>query len=343
MAARTSGFEVGVVGASAGGVEALLTLVRELPEDFAAALFVVLHVPPTGTSVLPRILTRAGRLDAAHAVDGEAIEPGRIYVAPPDCHLLIDPGALRVSRGPRENGHRPAIDPLFRTAARAYGTAVAAIVLSGTMDDGAAGLKAVQEAGGITLVQDPSEALYPGMPRNAIELTKPDHVLPVRELARTLGELARLPTPSQQPNEPVERDRAEVAFTGTREDQWPGDRAPFACPDCGGTLWESSEDGEPQFRCRVGHAFTETALANSQSDGLEAAMWSAVRALEERTALTRRIAARLQRQRKPAVAARYEVQAEDAAAHAVLLRDVLENLAALNHLDPAEEMEAEAR
>ncbi|HEY3185479.1 MAG TPA: chemotaxis protein CheB [Gaiellaceae bacterium] len=342
MAGRTSGFDVGVVGASAGGVEALLALVRELPEDFAAALFVVLHVPPTGTSVLPRILTRAGKLEAAHAVDGEPIEPGRIYVAPPDCHLLIDPGAIRVSRGPRENGHRPAIDPLFRTAARAYGTAVAAIVLSGTMDDGAAGLKAVQEAGGITLVQDPEEALYPGMPRNAIELTRPDHVLPIRELARTLAELARLP--SQRPSDsPVEPDRAEGAFTGTREDQWPGDRAPFACPACGGTLWESDEDGEPRFLCRVGHAFTETALANSQSDGLEVALWSALRALEERTALTRRIAARLQRQRKPSIAARYELQAEDAEAHSVMLRDVLANLGALNHLDPAEEMEAEAR
>jgi two-component system chemotaxis response regulator CheB len=210
------------------------------------------------------------------------------------------------------------------------------------MDDGAAGLKAVQEAGGITLVQDLEEALYPGMPRNAIELTRPDHVLPVRELAGTLAELARLP--SQRPSDPpVEPDRVEGAFTGTREDQWPGDRAPFACPDCGGTLWESDEDGEPRFRCRVGHAFTETALANSQSDGLEAALWSALRALEERTALTRRIAARLQRQRKSGIAARYALQAGDAEAHAVMLRDVLENLGALSQLDPAEEVEAEAR
>jgi len=332
-----SGFDVAVVGASAGGVEALLGLVAELPDDFPAALFVVLHVPPTGTSILPRILTRGGSLEARHAEDGP-IEPGCIYVAPPDCHLLIDPGRMRVSRGPRENGHRPAIDPLFRTAARAYESAVAGVVLSGTMDDGAAGLQAIKEAGGIALVQDPNDALYPAMPRNAIALTPPDHVLPVRELARKLAELARRPSPARPPaSGPSAPDRVEGIFTGTREDQWPGDRAPFACPSCGGTLWESDEDGQPRFRCRVGHAFTETALMNGQSDGLEAALWSALRALEERLALTRRMAARLARQRKPGMAARFELQAEDAEAHAVFLRDVLENLEVLQHVDPAEE------
>jgi two-component system chemotaxis response regulator CheB len=336
-----SGFDVAVVGASAGGVEALLGLVGELPEDFPATLFVVLHVPPTGTSILPRILSRGGPLEARHAEDGAAIEGGCIYVAPPDCHLLIDPGAMRVTRGPRENGHRPAIDPLFRTAARAYPGAVAGVVLSGTMDDGAAGLQAIKEAGGITFVQEPEDALYPAMPRNAMRLTSPDHVLPVRELARKLAELARVPQTPRTRAVPTEPDRVEGIFTGSREDQWPGRRAPFACPACGGTLWESEENGHPQFRCRIGHAFTEAALLNSQSDGLEAALWSALRALEERLALTRRVATRLREQRTPALAARFELQAEDAAAHAVFIRDVLENLEALQHVDLGEERAAE--
>jgi two-component system, chemotaxis family, protein-glutamate methylesterase/glutaminase len=336
-----SGFDVAVVGASAGGVEALLGLVSELPEDFPATIFVVLHVPPAGTSILPQILSRNGKLEAHHAVDGAATKPGRIYVAPPDCHLLIDPGGMRVTRGPRENGHRPAIDPLFRTAARAYESAVAGVVLSGTMDDGAAGLQAIKEAGGITLVQDPNDALYPAMPRNAMRLTSPDHVLPVRDLSRKLAELARRPTPLRARVEAPEPDRAEGIFTGPREDQWPGNRAPFACPACGGTLWESEGDGQLRFRCRVGHAFTEAALLNSQSDGLEAALWSALRALEERLALTRRVASRLRDQRKPDLATRFELQAEDAAAHAVFLRDVLENLEALQHVDPGEETAAQ--
>ena len=339
MTSEQPGFDVAVVGASAGGVEALLGLVGELPEDFAATLFVVLHVPPTGTSILPRILSRGGPLEARHAEDGAAIEPGCIYVAPPDCHLLLDLGAMRVTRGPRENGHRPAIDPLFRTAAHAYGSAVAGVVLSGTMDDGAAGLQAIKEAGGITLVQDPDDALYPAMPRNAMRLTVPDHVLPVRELARKLAELAQRPTP--RPGPAPEPGEPNSIVSGPREDQWPGDRAPFACPECGATLWESDEDGHPRFRCRVGHTFTEAALMNSQSDALEAALWSALRGLEERLALTRRVAARLRGQSTAELAARFELQAEEAAAHAVFLRDMLENLDALQHADLGEETAAE--
>jgi two-component system chemotaxis response regulator CheB len=174
-----------------------------------------------------------------------------------------------------------------------------------------------------------------------MRLTSPDHVLPVRELARKLVELARQPPSARAPGEAVEPDPVEGFFTRPREDQWPGNRAPFACPACGGTLWESDEEGQPRFRCRVGHAFTEAALMNSQSDGLEAALWSALRALEERLALTRRVATRLRDQRKPEVAARFELQAEDAAVHAVFLRDVLENLEALQHVDPGEETAAE--
>jgi two-component system chemotaxis response regulator CheB len=189
----------------------------------------------------------------------------------------------------------------------------------------------------VALVQDPDDALYPAMPRNAIDAASPDHVLPVREIARMLDGLARLPLPPATNGKPTEPDRAEGRYTGTREDQWPGDRAPFACPACGGTLWETEEGGQLRFRCRVGHAYTPTGLMNGQSEGLEAALWSALRALEERTALTRRVARRLHTQEKPRSAARFELQAEDAEAHAALLRDVLENLGVLERVDPAEE------
>jgi two-component system chemotaxis response regulator CheB len=186
--------EVAAVGASAGGVEALLRLVGMLPETFAAAIFVVLHIPATGPSALPGILSRGGPLPAVHPADGAPIEPGHIYVAPPDRHLLVAPGTVRVARGPREHGHRPAIDPLFRSAARAYDSAAAGVILSGTLDDGATGLALLHERGGVAIVQEPTDALYAAMPANALRLTLPDYVQPVEDIARTLARLALAPT-----------------------------------------------------------------------------------------------------------------------------------------------------
>src|SRR5205823_395009 len=181
-----SGSDIVVVGASAGGVEALMRFARALPPDFPAPILVVLHVPATSSSVLPSILDRAGALAAVHAEDGMKIEAGHLYVAPPDRHLRIDGDRLRLDPGPRENGHRPAIDPLFRSAAAAYGSRAAGVVLSGTLDDGTVGLHAIKEAGGATLAQDPDDALYPAMPANAIAYARPDFVLPVEELVDTL-------------------------------------------------------------------------------------------------------------------------------------------------------------
>jgi len=179
-----------VVGASAGGVEALKQLVRGLPAGYGSAVLIVLHVPPAGTSVLPQILERAGRLPSAHARDGEPLEPGRIYVAPPDFHLTVEADTIRVVDGPKENGVRPAIDALFRTAAHAYGERVAGVILSGSLADGSAGLAAVKEAGGLTVVQNPAEASYAAMPSSAIDLVGPDHVLPVAAIAALLAGVA---------------------------------------------------------------------------------------------------------------------------------------------------------
>jgi two-component system chemotaxis response regulator CheB len=179
-----------VVGASAGGVKALEALVRHLPATLRAAVCVVLHVPAWRKSALPEILARAGNLPAAHAVDRELIKPGRVYVAPPDLHMLINVDRIELWRGPRENLHRPAVNPLFRSAATAYGDRVAAVVLSGAQDDGAAGLWWIKKYGGTTMAQDPFEAEHPSMPQSAIEAVSVDHVAPVAELARVLTWLA---------------------------------------------------------------------------------------------------------------------------------------------------------
>ncbi len=187
------GHDVIVVGASAGGVEALDRLVAALPDDLPASLFVVLHVPPTGRSALPDILRRHCRLPVAHAIDGEAVKPGQVYVAPPDQHLLVADGQVRLGRGARENGHRPAIDPLFRSAAREYGPRVVGVVLSGVLDDGTAGLAAVKAGGGVAIVQEPADAMYPAMPQHALENVAVDHVLAAGEIAAALDRLAREP------------------------------------------------------------------------------------------------------------------------------------------------------
>jgi two-component system, chemotaxis family, protein-glutamate methylesterase/glutaminase len=195
-----NGFDVVVIGASAGGVEALKNLMRALPADFGAPVLVVLHVPASG-SVLPQILDRAGPLRASHAEDGELLEPGHIYVAPPDCHLVVDDGVASLNRGRHENGHRPAIDPLFRTAAAACGERAAGVILSGALDDGTVGLLAIKDAGGTTLVQDPEEALYPSMPSSAIASVRPDYILRVNDIAEMLVRLTQASAPDAEGEE----------------------------------------------------------------------------------------------------------------------------------------------
>jgi two-component system chemotaxis response regulator CheB len=176
-----------VVGASAGGVEALIALAKGLPPDLGVPIAVVLHVSPAVPSYLPAILARSGPLDARHARDGEAPEPGRIYVAPPDMHMLVETDGFRVVREPRENGHRPAIDPLFRSAARSYGPGVIAVVLSGTRNDGAAGVREVATRGGAVVVQDPADAAHGSMPTHAILADNPDDIVPAAQLAAAVA------------------------------------------------------------------------------------------------------------------------------------------------------------
>ena len=319
-----SGCDIVVVGASAGGVEALSALARALPADFGAPVIVVLHVPSTGTSVLPDILGRAGALPAAHAVDGEELLPGHIYVAPPNCHVLISDHHIELSRGPRENGHRPAIDPLFRSAAAAYDGRTAGVVLSGSLDDGTAGLYTIKTRGGATLVQDPEEALYQSMPTSAIRYVEPDYVLPLRGLVDVLVRL----TARANGQRPKETDVDEAAPAPAAEEAQPGDLAPFSCPDCGGTLWMTTQGEIDSYRCRVGHAYSTNGLVVRHAEALERAMWSAYRALEEQAGMSRRVARRLAERDRPESSERFERQAEETTRQAEQLKRILDDLTA---------------
>lgn len=321
------GHDIIVIGASAGGVEALRGLVSGLPADLPAAVFVVVHIPPDSTSVLPQILARAGPLPAAHARDRWRIEHGRVYVAPPDHHLLVKRGHVRVVRGPRENGHRPAVDPLFRTAAAAYGSRVVGVVLSGTLDDGAAGLAAVKARGGCAAVQDPEEALYPGMPLSAIEYVAVDQVAPLADLPAILTRLAA--TPAEHGEAPptgqleMEADMAEMGPATMESYQRPGTPSGFTCPECHGAIWELDDSEMIRFRCRIGHAFSPESLIAEQTKSLETALWIALRALQETAALRHKLADRMDQRGQASIAERFRGHARDAERQAGVIRQVL--------------------
>jgi len=291
-------------------------------------VFIVLHVPPHGTSVLPRIISRSGPLPATHAWDGEPIRPGRIYVAPPDRHLLLKAGQVRVARGPTENSHRPAIDPLFRTAARRYGRRVIGVVLSGLLDDGTAGLLAIKERGGLAIIQHPDDALFPSMPRSALDNVAVDYSVPVTEMGPLLARLVKEPLPAVgQPAAPtemqVEADMAELELDALENPKRPGEPSGYACPACGGALWELRDGDLIRYRCRVGHAWSPDSLLAEQSGAVEAALWSALRALEERAALAQNMSHRSAQRGNDPIARKFADQARECESDARLIREVL--------------------
>jgi two-component system chemotaxis response regulator CheB len=292
--------------------------------------------------MLPEILTRAGRLPAVQPNDRDRLEYGRIYVARPDHHLVVGSGTVRVVHGPTENGCRPAIDPLFRSAARVYGPRVVGIVLTGGLDDGTAGLAAVKEAGGIAIVQDPEEAFAPSMPRSARAFVMVDHVLPVREMAVLITELTR-DASEPQPSTPrvhvaaLEPDFADPPIVLNETDR-PGKVSIFTCPECHGTLWEADERGIVRFRCRVGHVYSAESMLAAQTDSVDRALWTALRSLEERAALTHRLAERARARKYNRVARAFEARALAADGHAAVIRELLVNRATL-HEAPDSEVE----
>jgi two-component system chemotaxis response regulator CheB len=325
--------DVIVIGGSAGAIEALLKLVGDLPAVVPARFFVAVHIPSAATSVLPRLLARAGGLRAKHPVDGERTEPAMIYVAPPDFHLLVKPGAVRIVRGPRENGYRPAIDPLFRSAAASFGSRVIGVVLSGNLDDGSAGITAIRAAGGAVIIQDPDDAMYPGMPRNALASVPDATVLPVERIADHLIRMLTAPATSGSdmtgdesdelsPDtiDPVELDTdASESFTKL------GNPTGLSCPECNGGIFERKAEsgGVPTFRCRVGHAFSAETLFSEKKASLEVALWTAVRALEESAELARRMEERARTRTNARAAERYTREASIYDARARVIREVL--------------------
>ena len=325
-----------VVGASAGGVEALTELVAALPEDFPAAVAVVLHIPPMGRTVLPDILARAGQLPARAATDGEPLIPGCIYVAPPDEHLLVQDATLLLRRGPKENGHRPAIDPLFFTAADAYGSRAIGVILSGTQDDGAAGLAAIKSQGGTVLVQDPADALYSGMPLSALERVAADHVVPRSALGALLadlvGEPVRLHTVSDDDDPQPAQPPPEL---GGGPLMPAGEAVGLSCPDCGGALWYIGEAGAERYQCRIGHAYSEQSLIENHARAVEIALWTALRALEERAALMRRMSRRAREGGHARTADGFVSRAVELDEHAATIREHIVPGAVAGEIDEA--------
>jgi two-component system, chemotaxis family, protein-glutamate methylesterase/glutaminase len=318
-----------VIGGSAGAVDALIRVVGDVPADLAATILVVVHVPADSTSRLPDILSRAGPLPAKHARDGDPLRLGEILVAPPDFHLVVRAGRVGVVRGPRENLHRPAVDPLFRSAAAEHGDRVVGVILSGALDDGAAGMRAVRQAGGVSVVQDPQDCIVPSMPNAALTMAGADEILSADSIGGELSRLLALPTRRREESNgdariaKWETDMAEMSAEAMGAKDRPGDPSPFACPDCGGVLWEIEDDGRLRFRCRVGHAFSVRALMAAQDGGLEDSLWAALRALEEREALTRRLIDRTSDIGSGLMTTRLERRAAEAGRQAETLRRFL--------------------
>ncbi len=317
-----------VIGASAGGVEALITLIGSLPQDLPAAIFVVLHIPSQSPSMLPNILKRAGPLHALNPVDGQEIQSGHIYVSPPDHHLLIEEGMVRVVRGPKENRHRPAIDPLFRSAARTYGTRVVGVILTGSMDDGTAGLLAIKRRGGKTVVQDPDDALFSSMPRSAIAHIEVDHVMPLSEIGPLLAQLA-YDEVTEQGSFPISKDmEVEAKFAALeihegKDGELVGTPSAFSCPECGGVLREVHDGDLLRFRCRVGHAFSVDSIMAGQIEAIEEALWTALKNLEENASFSRRLASDARNSGKEWLAKRFGEREQEAERNAAVIREVL--------------------
>jgi two-component system chemotaxis response regulator CheB len=275
-----------VIGASAGGIDAVKAIVSRVDGDFPAPICAVLHVSPSSPNLLPAIVSRAGAVPAELARSGAPLEPGRMYVAPADHHLTVEPGRLRISRGPKENRFRPAIDPLFRSAAQVYGPRVIGVVLTGGLDDGTAGLWTIKQLGGVTIVQDPAGAVEPSMPRSALRHVQVDHVAPIEEIGPLLNRLVRVSV-YERPMRPGAALLTEVRIAEGGDPmeagvQKLGTPSMFACPECHGVLSEVSEGPLVRYRCHTGHAYSRATLQAEQNEQVETTLYNAMRALDER-------------------------------------------------------------
>ncbi|MBD2121325.1 chemotaxis protein CheB [Trichocoleus sp. FACHB-262] len=319
-----------VVGTSAGGLEVLRSLVKHLPPDFPAAICIVWHLPPDAQGILPRVLDKAGPLKAAHAIDREAIVPGRIYVAPPNHHLLIEPERVRVTKGPKENRFRPAIDPLFRSAAYVYGAGAIGIVLTGALDDGTSGLWTIKLRGGTTIVQHPQEALIPSMPKSALKEVEVDYCVPVAMMPELLIRLTQEPVASMPEVSPEENEKTQLEIQTAAEENALqlgimklGELSAFTCPECHGVLVKIKEGNITRFRCHTGHAFSANALLSEVTHSIEETLWSALRAVEESVMLLENLGEHLAEAETSELAQLYLQKAQEAKQRADLVRQAV--------------------
>lgn len=321
--------DIVVIGASADGLPFLRKLLAALPVDFPAAVFVVMHTTPDGPAFSAEILANTSPMAARFPLDRDPVEKGKILIAPPDHHLLLDPGAVLVVRGPRENCFRPAIDPLFRSAAVHYGPQVIAVLLGGLLDDGAAGLAAVRRCGGVTIVQDPAEANFPDRVLSARQAADPDYSARVDAMAALLEKLVGEPAKitgdhtSATPRLQIEADLAATRRRGAEELEQLGKASRFVCPECNGALWEIEDERILRFRCHIGHAFSSESLASEQSEAVERALGIALRTLDDTAALSGRLAEEARENHRTQSALIFQRRSEEAKSNADLLRRVI--------------------
>ncbi|AFZ34968.1 CheB methylesterase [Stanieria cyanosphaera PCC 7437] len=317
------------IGTSAGGIRALKTLVSQLPKDFPASIHIVQHLPSESRSNLPQILNKAGQLPVAFAKDGELIESGRIYLAPPDFHMTLEKNYIRVIRGPRENRVRPAVDPLFRSAAVTYKSYVTGVILTGMLDDGTAGLQAIKTCGGMAIVQDPDEAEFNSMPKSAIANVEVDWVVPLSGIANILIERVRQTPPMITEIPENLRIEASITKNGITEPEIMdriGQPVFSSCPSCGGRLWQIGHNSPLRYRCHTGHAFTSSTLLTEQNEATEKALWIALRTLEERGRLLENMSKQYAQKGSNNLANIHQARSQEAFEHAMLIRNLIYNL-----------------
>jgi len=320
-----------VIGASAGGLPALVTVLESLPAELPMTVLVVVHSSPDRPSGLVDVLNRRSNYPVAYARDGVKIAQGHVYVAPPDFHLTTEDGHLAVRRGPRENRFRPAVDPLFRSAAESHGERVIAIVLSGYLHDGTHGLAAVKRHGGVAIVQSEADALVPEMPASAASAVAVDYVIAASEMAHVIAGLVGKPkhAPSRK------RRRTSGKMIGVRSRASAKDPPPpadprrdptvFTCPDCGGALWELEDAAVLRYRCHIGHGINSDGLARAQVENIEESLSRAIRALGEHAELRRRMALRAHAGGLVALASGWEAEAEESMRRGDEIRALLQD------------------
>lgn len=323
-----------VLGGSAGGLDAVAEIVARLDPDLPAAVFAVLHLGAGPAPALQQKLTKAGLLPVTFAAEGMPVEAGRLYIAPPDHHTFVQAQTIRLTRGPRVNHARPAIDLTFRSLAVDYGAQAIGVVLSGMLDDGAAGLHAIKRCGGITLVQDPADALYPDMPESALQCAEVDYTLAASDMGAFLSHLAATPAP---PHRHIPAGiMLENRFDMNTTDDLPemddlGSQVPVSCPECGGPLWELKDKGPLRYRCHMGHSLTARNLLMCQEEEIERTLWIAFRTLEERANMQQKLARREEDGGRSTLAASYRDRERETRAHADRLRKLLLEIGAGEH------------